>query len=62
MCAINPKRQSELTLKVYTTKDMTDEDWQSLVAQKATEAEQSLNSDARLRWHVSWEDATNDTV
>jgi len=52
MCAINPKRERHFTLSVYTTMDMTDEQFDHLVATKAVIAEAELNQDMRLRWHV----------
>ena len=52
MCAINPKHEWHFTLSVYTSLDITKEQFQDLVISKVLELEARLNSDARLRWHV----------
>lgn len=53
MCAINPKRQKHLTLSVYTTADLSEEEFTQLVAEKALTMEVKLNEDMRLRWHIT---------
>ena len=53
MCAINPKHQKHLMLSVYTSADMTKEQFDHLVQTKAVIMEAELNQDMRLRWHVS---------
>lgn len=55
MCAINPKRKAHFAIRVYTAHDITDEEWEQLVLLKLLEAEQMLNADARLRWHIEGE-------
>lgn len=53
MCAINPKHTHTLVLKVYTSQDLGEAKFLELVRNRALEVEQFLNSDARLRWHLS---------
>lgn len=53
MCAINPKHQHEFTLRVYTSEAITEQAFHDLIMAKVLEAEQSLNADAKLRWHIS---------
>jgi hypothetical protein len=52
MCAINPKHQHHFTLSVFTSIDMTEEQFLELTRIKAIELEINLNSDFRLRWHI----------
>jgi len=52
MCAINPKHQHHYKLSVYTSHDMSEEDFATLVIGKVVELEMKLNEDMRLRWHV----------
>jgi len=52
MCAINPKRERHFILSVYTTVEMTKEQFDHLAAEKAVIMEAELNQDMRLRWHV----------
>jgi hypothetical protein len=53
MCAINPKRQRHFKLSVYTSADMTEEEFEDLVRTRALATEILLNGDGRLRWHLS---------
>lgn len=55
MCAINPKRQMHFTLSVYTSIEMTEARFASLVAEAALTAEIQLNGEAGtlLRWHIN---------
>jgi len=52
MCAINPKHEKHFTISVYTSLDMTEEEFNNMVRVKLVGAETALNSDMRLRWHV----------
>jgi hypothetical protein len=52
MCAINPKRQRHFKLSVYTSLEMTQEEFDNLVRTKVVAAEMGMNQDMRLRWHV----------
>ena len=56
MCAINPKHQRHFTLSVYTSLDMTQEQFDELVRTHACVMEMELNSDMRLRWHIKEDD------
>jgi hypothetical protein len=52
MCAISPKHQKHFTLSVYTSLNMTEEEFLELIYAKVMLSEIELNADARLRWHV----------
>jgi len=52
ICAINPKHEKHFTISVYTSLDMTEEEFNNMVRVKLVGAETALNSDMRLRWHV----------
>ena len=52
MCALNPKRELHFSLAVYTALDMPVDEFRQLVFLKLLEAENRLNTDMRLRWHV----------
>ena len=56
MCAINPKRQQHYTISIYTSLNMTQEEFDELVAQKLIAVENLLNTDSRLRWHIKYQD------
>jgi len=53
MCAINPKHQMHFTISVYTSIDLGQAVFESIVAAKLIETEAHLNDDMRLRWHIS---------
>jgi hypothetical protein len=53
MCALNPKRQMHFTLSVYTSIDMIEEEFRSLVLNEATVTEIILNKSNKLRWHIN---------
>ena len=52
MCAINPKHQLHFKLSVYTSLDMSEQEFGILVLEKMTNLEVKLNQDMRLRWHI----------
>jgi hypothetical protein len=52
MCAINPKHKRKFIINVYTSHEMTQEEFSKLVYNKLLVTEISLNKDGRLRWHV----------
>ena len=53
MCAINPAHKKRLILDVYTSnQEISQKEFENLVAEKAFQAELTLNQDPRLRWHV----------
>jgi len=52
MCAINFKHKRRFVLMVYTSINMTEEEFNRLVSEKAINAEFDLNKDMRLRWHL----------
>lgn len=53
MCAINPKHQHHFKLSVYTSLNVTPEQFENYVMHKLLELEAKLNEDARLRWHIT---------
>jgi hypothetical protein len=52
MCAINPTHEYHLTISVYTSLKITQEEFRNLTISKLVEAEQQLNADGRLRFHI----------
>ena len=53
MCAINPKRQHQFLLTVYTSHDMDEETFLSRIRDLVLETEQRLNLPGHLRWHIT---------
>jgi len=53
MCAINPKHKEHFSIDVYTSTNMSENEFLELIAVKILEIEQQLNADMRLRWHIS---------
>jgi hypothetical protein len=52
MCEINPKRKQFFRLEFYTTKPMTQEEWNQLVLPKLLELEQKFNQSGEIRVHI----------
>lgn len=53
MCAINPVHKKRIILDVYTSdKNMSEEEFTSMVLEKCFQTEMRLNEDHRLRWHI----------
>jgi hypothetical protein len=52
MCEIGAKHSAFLALEVFTSLPMTEKDFLELYTQKVVLAEQDLNKDGRLRFHV----------
>lgn len=53
MCAINPKHHSRFVVDLYTSQELTDEQWTNLVMPRMLEIEQKLNEPGDVRAHVS---------
>lgn len=62
MCAINPKHKKRFLLDVYTSLDITEEDFLNIVTLGALAAELTLNSKSatKLRWHIKETDQEAD--
>jgi hypothetical protein len=60
MCAINPAHKKRFILDVYTSGDMSKEDFQDRAIGRALIAEIRLNERADLRWHVKETDQQAD--
>lgn len=53
MCAINPRFKKRLILDVYTAHPtMTEEEFELLVLDQSLMAEELLNKNFKLRWHL----------
>jgi hypothetical protein len=58
MCAINPRRERHFTVSFYTSHILRDTTWDQLTFQAMLQLEIKLNTDGRIRVHVSEADPT----
>lgn len=52
MCAIDPKHKKRFILDVFTSQDVSKEDFDAITRTVALETEIQLNASGKLRWHL----------
>lgn len=62
MCEINPKHKALFILEVFTTANMTREQFDVEVVERLLEVEQHLNASGRFRFHIHETNETTEVV